>query len=148
MANQVQPIPEGFTTLTAYLLVADAEKELEFIKAAFDAEPVHISRLPNGSIMHATVKVGNSMLMMGQVSGAMKPVPSMLYMYVKDADAVYGRAVKSGATVVQALADQPWGDRSGGVSSANGIHWWIGTHKEEVSEEEMLRRMTPKGAAG
>jgi len=148
MANQIQPIPEGFHTLTPYLLVADAEKEIEFARAAFDARTIHISRLPDGSVMHATLLIGTSLLMLGQVSGKMRPVPAMLYMYVEDADAVFGRAVTSGARVVRELADQPWGDRSGGVISANGIQWWIATLIEDVSEKELQRRMAPRDSVG
>jgi uncharacterized glyoxalase superfamily protein PhnB len=147
MANQVQPIPEGFHTLTAYLLVADAEKEVEFAKAAFDARPLHISRLPDGSIMHATLKIGTSMLMLGQVQGDMKPVPSMLFMYVEDVDGVYGRAAKSGGKPLHEPMDQMWGDRAGAVSSPNGIQWWISTHIAEVSEEELQERMAARSAA-
>jgi uncharacterized glyoxalase superfamily protein PhnB len=147
MANQIQPIPEGFHTLTAYLLVADAEKEVEFARAAFDAQEVHISRLPDGSIMHATLKIGTSMLMLGQVSGDMKPVPSMLFMYVTGVDAVYQRAVRSGGQSVREPADQMWGDRAGAVASPNGIQWWISTHIEDVSEEDLQRRMTKRAGA-
>jgi uncharacterized glyoxalase superfamily protein PhnB len=147
MANKVQPIPEGFQTLTAYLLVAEADKEIAFLKAAFDAETIHISRLPDGSVMHATLKIGTSMLMMGQARDTMKPIPAMLYMYVEDVDAVYKRALASGAQSIREPADQLYGDRSGGVVSANGIQWWIGTHIEDVSEEELQRRMAGQAAA-
>ncbi len=147
MANKVQPIPEGFTTLTAYLLVADAEKEVAFAKTAFDAKEVHISRLPDGSIMHATLKVGTSMLMLGQVRGDMKPVPSMLYMYVENVDAAYHKAVKSGGKPVHEPADQIYGDRSGAVTSPTGISWCIGTHIADVSEEEMQAHMSKQASA-
>jgi len=147
MQNQVRPIPEGFHTLTAYLLVADAEKEIAFAEAAFGARTAYVSRMPNGAIMHATLRIGTSMLTMGQVGGDMKPVPAMIYMYVEDADAVYRRAVESGGKPVRELADQPWGDRSGGVMSPNGIQWWIGTHVEEVSDEELHRRMAAQHKA-
>jgi PhnB protein len=147
MANQVQPIPEGFHTLTAYLLVADTEKEVEFAKAAFGGQTIHISRLPDGSIMHATLKIGTSMLMLGQVSGEMKPVASMLFMYVENVDDAYRRAVKSGGKQVHEPMDQMWGDRAGAVSSPNGIQWWIATHIAEVSEEELQERMAARRAA-
>jgi PhnB protein len=141
MANKVQPIPEGFHTVTPYLVVADADREIAFLKAAFDARAIHISRLPDGSVMHATMKIGNSMVMMGQARGDWKPVPSMLYLYVEDADAVYRRALECGAASVREPADQVYGDRSAGVASANGIQYWMGTHIEDVSEEELQRRM-------
>jgi len=140
MANKVQAIPEGFHTLTPYLVVGDAEKELEFMKAAFEARVLHLSRAPDGSITHVTVKIGDSMLMMGQAGERFPPVPSMLYMYVEDTDAVYKRALECGAKTVREPADQMYGDRSGGVVSATGIQWWFGTHKEDVSEEELRRR--------
>jgi len=146
MANQVQSIPEGFHTLTPYLLVGDAEKEVEFAKAAFDAQEIHISKLPDGSIMHATLKIGTSMLMLGQVRGEMKPVPSMLFMYVEDVDGVYRRAVKSGGKSVHEPMEQMWGDRAGAVTSPNGIQWWISTHIAEVSEEELQKRMAARSA--
>jgi len=127
--------------------VADAEKEIEFLKAAFDARIVHISRLPDGSIMHATLKIGTSMLMMGQTRETWKPVPAMLYMYVEDVDAVYERALQCGAASVREPADQLYGDRTGGVASVNGIQWWMGTHIEDVSDEELQRRSAKLAAA-
>jgi uncharacterized glyoxalase superfamily protein PhnB len=90
--------------------------------------------------MHATLKIGTSMLMLGQAGDSFKSVPAMLYMYVEDVDAVYKRALEHGAVSVREPSDQMYGDRSGGVVSANGIQWWIGTHFEDVSEEELQRR--------
>jgi len=140
MTKKVQPIPEGFHTLTPYLVVGDAQKELQFVKDAFDAKVVHLSRMPDGTITHVTLKIGDSMLMMGQARGEHGPAPSMLYMYVEDTDAVYKRALECGATPVREPADQMYGDRSGGVVSATGVQWWFGTHIEDVSEEELERR--------
>jgi uncharacterized glyoxalase superfamily protein PhnB len=149
MAQKVQPIPEGFHTLTAYLLVADAEKEIEFARAAFNAREMHVSKLPDGSIMHATLKIGTSMLMLGQVQGDMKPVHSMLYMYVENVDAAHRKAVAGGGKSLQEPADQFWGDRAGAVSSPNGINWWIGTHIADVSEDELQAHTAKQaGAAG
>jgi PhnB protein len=147
MAKQIQPIPEGFHTLTAYLLVADAEQEVEFARKAFDAQTIHVSRLPDGSIMHATLKIGTSMLMLGQVQGNMKPVPSMLFMYVENADTAYRHAVECGGKPLHEPMDQIWGDRAGAIASPNGIQWWISTHIAEVSESELQRRMAARSAA-
>jgi PhnB protein len=140
MSKKVQPIPEGFHTLTPYLIVGDADKELEFAKAAFDAKVMHLSRGPDGVISHVTLKIGDSMLMMGQGRAEYPPMPCMLYMYVENVDAVYKRALDCGAKTMREPADQIYGDRSGGVVSANGIQWWFGTHIEDVSEEEMEKR--------
>ena len=148
MAKQVQSIPEGFHTLTAYLLVADAEEGSRIREAPLSTpSEVHISKLPNGPIMHATLKIGTSMLMLGQVSGEMKPVPAMLFMYVENVDAVYRRAVECGGKPVHEPMDQMWGDRAGAVSSPNGIQWWISTHIAEVSEEELQERIAARKAA-
>jgi uncharacterized glyoxalase superfamily protein PhnB len=97
--------------------------------------------------MHATLKIGTSMLMLGQVRGDMKPVHSMLYLYVEDVDAVHRRAVKSGGKATQEPVDQFWGDRSGAVSSPNGIHWWISTHIADVSEDELQAHTSKQAGA-
>jgi PhnB protein len=140
MSKTVQPIPEGFHTLTPYLIVGDADKELEFTKSAFDAQVVHLSRGPDGAIGHVTVKIGDSMLMMGQARGEYPAVPSMLYMYVPDVDVVYKRALECGAKPVREPRDEAYGDRAGGVVSATGIQWWFGTHIEDVPEDELEKR--------
>lgn len=139
MAN-VKPIPDGFTTLTPYLIVGNADAELAFLEKAFGAQPTHLARMPDGTIMHVSMKLGTSMLMMGQAGGPWKPMPSCVYMYVPDVDATYQRALDAGAKSVQEPKDQFYGDRTSGVEDANGNMWWIGTHIEDVSEEELQRR--------
>jgi PhnB protein len=138
----VKPIPEGHHTLTPYLVVADVGKLIEFLQSGFGAEfisPPH--KRPDGSIMHAEVKIGDSPVMMGGATAEHKPLQAMLYMYVEDTDAVYERAIAAGATSIMAPMNQFYGDRNAGVMDPCGNQWWIGTHIEDVPPEEIDRRM-------
>jgi PhnB protein len=137
----VQPIPDGFHTVTPYLLVSDAARLIEFLKQAFGAEVVRQSTRPDGGILHAQVRVGDSPVMMGEVSGPWQPMPGSLYLYVPDTDAVYRRALRAGASSVMEPADQFYGDRNAGVKDPVGNIWWIATHIEDVSDEELARRV-------
>ena len=95
---------------------------------------------PDGSVQHAQVKIGNSIVMLGEPSGPFKPMPSSNYVYVQDADAVFNKAVAAGAAVVLPIADQYYGDRMGGVRDPQGNLWWIATRKEELSLDELMKR--------
>jgi uncharacterized glyoxalase superfamily protein PhnB len=90
--------------------------------------------------MHAALKIGDSMVMMGEADGKWKPMPTMIYLYVKDADAAYKRAFRAGGASVMKPADQFWGDRHGGVKDRWGNQWWMSTHIENVSPAEVKRR--------
>src|SRR5262249_30794000 len=136
----VKPVPDGFHTVTPYLVVDGASKLIEFLKAAFDAEEVYASKMPDGTIMHAQVRIGDSMIMLAQSGGPYPPLPCAIYLYVKDADAAYKRALKAGATSLMEPADMFYGDRNGGVKDASGMQWWIATHIEDVPPEEMKKR--------
>lgn len=136
----VKPIPEGYHTVTPYLTVQGADKVLDFLKKAFDAEEIHCMTSPDGKVTHAEVRIGDSVVMLAEARGEWKPMPSAIYLYVKDADATFKRAVNAGATIVMEPADQFYGDRSGGVKDVAGNFWWIATHKEDVPPEEMNRR--------
>lgn len=136
----VKPVPDGYHTVTPYLVCTNAAKVIDFAKAAFGAEELFRIDAPGGKIGHAELKIGDSMVMIADEGEGHPAMPAMLNLYVPDADAVFGRAVKAGATVVRELADQFYGDRSGGVKDAAGNQWWISTHVEDVSPEEMERR--------
>jgi uncharacterized glyoxalase superfamily protein PhnB len=136
----VKPIPEGFHTVTPYLMVEEASKLIDFLKQAFEAEEIYRQNMPDGTVMHAQVRIGDSMLMMSDATSQHKPMPSMIYLYVEDVDAVYNRALKAGATSLRKPTDEFYGDRSGGVKDQFGNQWWIGTHIEDVSPEEMEKR--------
>jgi uncharacterized glyoxalase superfamily protein PhnB len=136
----VKPIPEGYHSITPYLVVEGADKLLDFVKQAFDAEPHECMRRPDGTIQHAEVKIGNSMVMLADASGRWKATSTTLYLYVNDTDATYRRTLEAGATSLMEPADQFYGDRNAGVQDPTGNYWWIATHLEDVSPEELKRR--------
>lgn len=136
----VQPVPAGFHTVTPYLIVPGVAKLLDFLKRAFDAKEAGRFERPDGGIMHASVQIGDSMVMMGEPMDESQAKPASLYLYVSDTDALYKRALEAGATSVMEPADQFYGDRNAGVKDASGNIWWIGTHIEDVPAEEMAKR--------
>lgn len=140
MKNAVKPIPEGYHSVTPCFTVEDAPGLLAFVKQAFDAVEVHRTLDDDGKIRHAEFRIGDSMLMLSQARGEWKAEPGSVYVYVPDVDATYRKALAAGATSLMEPADQFYGDRSGGVKDAHGITWWLGTHVEDVSGEEIQRR--------
>ena len=137
----VQPIPDGYHTVTPYLVVDGASRFIEFLTKAFQAEEIMRMSGPDGTIRHAEVKVGDSHLMITEACEKMSPTPCMLHLYVEDSDAVYKRAVQAGATSEQEPGDQFYGDRTAAVVDPFGYRWYMATHIEDVSEEELKRRM-------
>jgi PhnB protein len=139
MATKVKPVPEGYHTVSPYIVVSGVDKLIEFAKQAFGAAEVYVSKRSDGSVQHAEVKIGDSIVMMGEGQD-IKKFPAMLHLYIEDVDAVYQRALQAGAKSIREPSDQPYGDRSGGVEDAFGNQWWISTHVADVSSEEMERR--------
>jgi PhnB protein len=140
------PVPPGYATVTPYLCVADAAKLIEFLKQAFDAQLLFKMDGPGGRIMHAEMTIGDSRIMLAQPEPG-KETNAMIHLYLPDTDATYKRAIAAGATSVREPADQFYGDRSAGVRDQFGNQWYIATHVEDVSEEEMKRRMAKMGAS-
>ncbi len=136
----VQPIPDGYPRVIPYLTVPDAAAEVEFLKRAFGAVEMFLMRGPDGSIGHGELRIGDSVVMIGQTRGEWQPMPCMIYLYTEDADATHARALEAGATLVAPLADQFYGDRHGAVKDPAGNVWYIATHVEDVSPDEMARR--------
>jgi PhnB protein len=136
----VKPIPDGYHSVTPYLLVSGAARLIDFLKQAFAAEERERVARPDGAIMHAEVKIGDSVVMMGEPMQPYTPMPASLHLYVPDMDGVYQRALKAGATSVMEPTDQFYGDRSAGVKDPFGNLWWIATHKEDVPPDELARR--------
>ncbi len=136
----VKPIPEGYHTLTPYLIVDGARKVIEFVEQVFGGKVVERMETPDGRIMHAEVPVGDSRFMLGEPGGDYRAMPTGLYVYVPDCDAVYQKAIRAGAASLSEPADQFYGDRNAGVKDPAGNLWWIATHKEDVAPEEMSRR--------
>lgn len=121
-------IPEGFHTVTPYLLVRGVVGLIDFLKQAFDAEEIHRSTLPDGSVNHAQVRIGDSMVMMGESREEYPPMPTMLYLYVEDMDSVYAGAIAAGGISLREPTDEVYGDRVGGLIDPFGNQWWVATH--------------------
>jgi PhnB protein len=140
---KAQPvIPEGCHAITPYLTVPDAARLIEFLKKAFDGvERARILR-PDGSVLHAQVRVADSLLMIGEPQGQWKPTPSMLYHYVADVDATYKEAIAAGAESVIEPEDMFYGDRSSCVKDIAENVWWIATRIENPTSEEIQKRAT------
>jgi len=147
------PIPAGYHTITPYLMLRDAALAIDYYKDVFGAVEVRRFAMPDGRVGHAELRIGDSFIMladefpeMGYVGPATRGGTTVgLSLYVADCDAVFQRAVGAGAKVLKDLADQFYGDRNGTIEDPFG-HWWtIGTHIEDVSEEEMARRAASQG---
>jgi PhnB protein len=146
----VQPIPAGYAGVTPYLIIRNAARALDFYKKAFGAVEVMRFPRPDGKIAHAEMKIGDGVFMLADESReqgykgpeALGGTPVSMMFYVKDVDAVFARAVAAGAVAKQPLKDQFYGDRSGTLADPFGHTWTIATHVEDVSPEEMKRRMS------
>jgi PhnB protein len=148
MATKGKPLAEGEHTLTAHLSVRGASEAIEFYQKAFGAKLLFVHKMPDGKVMHATLKIGDSKLMLAdEFPGMGTPAaatlggsPIVLNIYVEDVDALFNQAVAAGAKVTMPLANQFWGDRYGHVVDPFGFTWALGAHIEDVSQEEMERR--------
>jgi PhnB protein len=134
------PIPAGYPTVTPYLVVANAPALIEFAQRAFAATEVHRIKRPDGSVAHAEIRIGGSPVMLADASGQWKAMPSSLFLYFADCDAMFQSAVAAGAAPVMQPADQHHGDRMGGVLDTNGNYWWIATRIENLTSEELQHR--------
>jgi uncharacterized glyoxalase superfamily protein PhnB len=147
MPDKVKPIPEGFHTLTPHITVRDAAGAIDFYKKALNAQVINRSDMPNGKVMHASLKIGDSILMLNdefpEWGGAPAPrgdAPGFaIHVYVENVDKLFAQAVAAGATVKMPLMDQFWGDRYGHIVDPYGFRWALATHVRDVSGEEMKR---------
>jgi len=145
----VKAIPDGYHTLTPYMTVRDAIRAIEFYKQAFGAEEKGIAKSPDGKVMHAELRIGDSIIMLGDEFpefGSVSPQAiggsaSGLHIYVENVDSAFDRAVKAGATVEMPVMDMFWGDRYGKLKDPFGHKWSIATHKADLSADEMKRAM-------
>ncbi len=146
--TNVSPIPEGFHSISPYLLIDGAAEAIEFYKEAFGAEETVRMPTPDGKLQHAEIRIGDSTIMLADAppdkSSPKKlgDTPVMLHLYVPDVDAVFAQAVKAGATVERPVSDQFYGDRNGDLIDPFGHRWGISTHKEDLSPEELQARAT------
>ena len=141
----VKPIPEGYRSVTPYLIASGAAKVLDFVKETFDGSEIMRMPGPNGTIANAEFRIGDSILMISDGGEQYPPMPCTLYVYVDNVDETYRRALKAGGTSVKEPADQFYGDRSASVKDSAGNIWGMATHVEDVTPEEMDRRMKAAG---
>jgi len=152
MAN-VKPVPDGYHTLTPYIVVDGAADAIAFYQKAFGAEEIYRMPGPGGKVMHAEIQIGDSRLMLsdaipemgGRSPKSLGGSPASILIYVRDVDAAFARAVGAGATVDMPLMDMFWGDRYGKVKDPFGHLWQLATHVEDVSPEEMGKRAAAMG---
>ena len=148
MTSKVRFMPEGYHTVTTYLLVRNAGGLIDFLQQVFDAKETERMQRPDGSIMHAEVRIGDSVVMIGEATADNAPMPAMLHVYLEDTDAAHRRALAAGATSLREPADQFYGDRTGGVQDVFGNQWWMATHVEDVPADEMRRRAEAQARQG
>jgi PhnB protein len=143
-----RPVPDGYHTVSPYLIVANAAAALEFYRTAFGATVKRRLAMPDGKIMHAEIKIGDSIVMLADEFPSHEAFgpehfggsPASVVLYVDNADTLYARALETGATSLRPMADQPFGDRSGTIRDPFGHRWTLITHIEDISDEEIERR--------
>lgn len=146
MAKKVNPIPAGYHTVTPYLVVQNGAKALDYYKQAFGATNEVRMDAPDGRIMHAEFKIGDSMIMLSEEMGPNKSPKSLggspvgIFLYVEDVDSVFNQAVSAGGNPDMAPQDMFWGDRYGKLTDPFGHQWALATHIEDVAPEEMGKR--------
>jgi uncharacterized glyoxalase superfamily protein PhnB len=148
MATKAQAIPKGYHTVTPSLVIDGAAKALDFYKKALEAEELMRFPGPDGTIMHAEIRIGDSRIMLGDEmpeQGGRGPksyggTPVSFFVYRENVDAAWKRAVEAGGKPIMPLADQFWGDRAGCFEDPFGHHWWLAQHVEDLTPEELKKR--------
>ena len=156
MSESVNPIPEGFHTLTPHLVLKNAAKAIEFYAAAFGAELQTIQRTPDGNVMHATLRIGDSMLMLNDefpqwgVVGpeSLEGTPVTIHLYTSDVDAAWTRAIEAGCKVGMNLSNAFWGDRYGMVLDPFGHHWSLAQRIENKTAEQIAEAAVKSMSSG
>jgi PhnB protein len=149
--SHVRPVPEGYHTVTPHLVTAGAARAIEFYKKAFGAEEVRCMTDSGGKVMHAAIKIGDSIVMLADEFpefGAFSPKgpsPVTIHLFVNDVDKLYDRAVAAGATATLPPTDALWGDRYGKLTDPFGHNWSLATHKEDLTSQQVAERMKTAG---
>lgn len=138
--RSVRAVPDGFHTVTPFLVAEQASELIRFIERSFGGKTTSMFKMDNGHVMHATVRIGDSEVMISDATEKYPADSSRLYLYVEDVDAVYKEALNNHGTSLREPADEFYGDRSCGIKDSWGNEWWIATHIEDVSNEEMEER--------
>jgi PhnB protein len=153
MTMNVKPIPEGYHSVTPYLIVSGASDAIAFYKKALGAQEVMRLADPGGKVHHAEIKIGDSRIMLADEHPEIQALspktvggsPVSIHLYVEDVDAAVERAVAAGAKLVRPVADQFYGDRVGGIEDPFGYRWFIATRKEDLTMDEIRRRAAAQG---
>lgn len=153
MSKAVKAIPEGYHSVTPYLMVKGGAAAIEFYKAAFGAREVLRMGGADGKVHHAEIEIGDSRLMLADEHPELQALspksiggtPVSIHLYVEDVDATVARAVAVGGKLIREVADQFYGDRTGGVEDPFGHRWFVATHKEDLSMDEIRRRAAAQG---
>jgi PhnB protein len=147
MQNNVRPIPEGYHSISPAITCKNAAKAIDFYKEAFGASEMNRMDGPGGMVMHAELRIGDSVIFVSDEFPGMSAAPtpgatpsSYLFLYTEDCDATFNRAIAAGATSSMPVADMFWGDRYGKLTDPFGHSWGVATHVEDVSPEEIERR--------
>ena len=138
----VKPVPEGYTTVTPWIISRDTAQLIDYVKEAFDAEEIARLTGSDGRIEHAEVRIGDSVVMMFDTRPGWPPTPGFLRLYVADADAVHRRAIAAGGTCVTEVTHLFFGDRVGRVRDPLGNLWWIQTRIEDLTPQQMEQRLS------
>ncbi len=138
----VKPVPDGYHTITPYLIVETADRLIGFIKEVFNGQVLFKMQDEAGRINHAEMKIGDSILMLAEASEEWKPTKTLLHLYVEDIDATYQKALETGAVSVKEPKNEFYGDRIASVKDPFGNFWGIATHIEDVSEDEIKKRLS------
>src|SRR5438309_8380346 len=141
VTSKVKPIPEGYHSLTPIRTVEGTVKQIDVLKQVFNAQEEEVNKRSDGRVIHAELTIGDSILMLSDANPEFPARPAMINVYTEDVDAAYKLALKAGATSLREPSNQFYGDRTAGVKDSHGNQWWIATHVEEVSEEELEKRM-------
>ena len=153
MSTEVKPIPEGYHSVTPYLILSGASEAIAFYKKALGAEEVLRLADPGGKVHHAQISIGDSRIMLADEHPEIQALspktvggsPVSIHLYVEDVDRAIERAVAAGAKLVRPVADQFYGDRTGGIEDPFGYRWFIATHKEDLTMDEIRRRAAAQG---
>jgi PhnB protein len=153
MSTEVKPIPEGYHSVTPYLILSGAGDAVAFYKKALGAEEVMRMEEPGGKIHHAEISIGDSRIMLADEHPEIQALspktvggsPVSIHLYVEDVDRAVERAVAAGAKLIRPVADQFYGDRVGGIEDPFGYRWFIATRKEDLTIEEIRRRAAAQG---
>lgn len=142
---RVNPIPEGYGNVIPFLICSGAEDVIKFAQEAFGAKLSDISKSESGNVRHATIHIRDSAIMLSEGSAEYPAVPSMLYIYFDDVDEVYKKALAAGGVSLREPTNEFYGDRSCGVKDPSGNQWWIASHVEDLTGEEIAKRQSEMG---